>query len=80
MNGNKSFLYSLLIRHIQTRILHDLFWVSYGPLAIDQQYADDITRATTNIGKCTDIKKTIPEKLKERNLFVYSEKTPEEYI
>lgn len=46
-------------------------------IPIDQQYADDIGWATTNKGKCAEIKRTIPTKLKERNLFVNNEKTEE---
>ena len=46
-------------------------------LCIDQQYADDIGWATTEKGKCREIKRTIPTRLKERNLFVNNEKTEE---
>ena len=62
--------------------LHDHTYTTFQPdssVSIDQQYADDIGWATTNIGKCTEVKKTIPARLKERNLYVNNEKT-EEYI
>ena len=42
---------------------------------IDQQYADDIGYATTNIGIVKSTEEKIPIKLKERNLFVNTEKT-----
>jgi exonuclease III len=44
---------------------------------IDQQYADDIGWITTNPGKTTKIKQTIPQKLKKRNLTINEEKTEE---
>ena len=44
---------------------------------IDQQYADDITWITTNTGVTSNIKKVIPEKLKERNLQINKDKTEE---
>ena len=61
--------------------LHDHTYTTFQPdssVSIDQQYADDIGWATTNRGICTEVKKTIPARLKERNLYVKNEK--EEYI
>jgi hypothetical protein len=42
---------------------------------IDQQYADDIGYATTNIGIVKSTEEKILIKLKKRNLFVNTEKT-----
>ena len=46
-------------------------------LTIDQQYADDIGWATTNKETTENIKKTVPQKLKDRNLTINIEKTEE---
>ena len=73
-NNNKE---DLLPEH-----LHDHTYTTFQPdssINIDQQYADNIGWATPNRGICTEVKKTIPARLKERNLYVNNEKT-EEYI
>ena len=60
--------------------LHDHTYIQPdSSVSIDQQYADDIGWAITNRGICIKVKKTIPARLKERNLYVNNEKT-EEYI
>ena len=48
-------------------------------LIINQQYADDIGWITTNNGVTETIKKTVPPKLKSRNLTINVDKT-EEYV
>ena len=47
--------------------------------AVRAVQANNIGWATTSRGKCTEVKKTIPARLKERNLYVNNVKT-EEYI
>jgi hypothetical protein len=65
----------LLPQHLEDHTYYRLHPDS--SLNINQQYADDIGWATTNTGKCVEIKRTIPEKLKSRNLFVNNDKTEE---
>ena len=44
-------------------------------ITIDQQYADDIGWASTDISEIENIEKTVPPVFKERNLFVNESKT-----
>ena len=57
---------------------HHAYAVTKDPnLIIDQQYADDTGWASASKHKINNIKKTVPAKLKQRNLNVNESKTEE---
>ena len=61
--------------HLQDHNYHKI--LPKNSINIDQQYADDISYATTNSATRENIKMTVPKKLKKRNLNVNLEKTEE---
>ena len=66
-NRNKE---DLLPEHLHD---HTITYTTFQPdssvsIMSSMQYADDIGWAITNRGICTEVKKTIPARLKERNL------------